>query len=375
MKALVTGAKGFLGKNHLVALRRAGFEVAEIDVDSPPDALVAGVRGAAAVFHLAGANRPERDDEFTAGNVGSLESLFAAIDQVAVSVAAKRPLIVLSSSSQAAQDNPYGRSKLAAEQTLQDYSIRTGAPAVIYRLPGVFGKWCRPNYNSVVATFCYNIARDLPITISDPGRVIELVYVDDVVTEFLTHLSRRGEGVSRGEVRPTFLIRLGELASRIRAFRAMRQTLEVQDMSDPFMRRLLGTFTSYLAPADLAYPLEQHTDSRGTLAEFLMSEHFGQMFVSRTHPGITRGNHYHDLKVEKFCVLEGEAVIRFRPILGTDVTEHRVSGSNFKVVDIPPGITHSIENVGNTEMVVLFWASEILNRDRPDTYFSEVLHE
>ena len=375
MKVLVTGAKGFVGKNLVVALRRAGVEVAEIDVDSPPEAIAAGVHGAAVVFHLAGVNRPERDEEFTAGNVGSLKSLFAAIDQVAERATVPRPVIVLSSSRQAEQDNPYGRTKLVAEQALMVFAARTGSPAVIYRLPGVFGKWCRRNYNSAVATFCHNIARDLPITITDPGRVVELVHIDDVVAEFMTHLSRRDDGVSRREVRPTFSIPLGELAARIRAFRAMRQTLEVADASDPFNHRLFGTFTSYLPSGDLAYPLEQRTDDRGTLAELLKSKYFGQLFVSRTRPGVTRGNHYHDLKVEKFCVLEGEAMIRFRPILGTEVTEYRVSGTDFKVVDIPPGMTHSIENVGTTEMIVLFWASENLNRDRPDTYFGEVLHE
>jgi UDP-2-acetamido-2,6-beta-L-arabino-hexul-4-ose reductase len=244
---------------------------------------------------------------------------------------------------------------------------------VIYRLPGVFGKWCRPNYNSVVATFCHNLARDLPITISDPSFVVELVHVDDIVAQFMTHLASRSDGVTRAEVRPTFTISLGELAERIRGFRAMRDTVEVADASDPLTRRLLGTYTAYLPPGDLAYTLEQRTDARGTLAELLKSPSFGQMFVSRTHPGVTRGNHYHDLKVEKFCVLEGDAVIRFRPILGPEVTEYRVSGTDFRVVDIPPGMTHSIENVGTTEMIVLFWASEILDRNSPDTYFNEVL--
>ncbi len=375
MKVLVTGARGFIGKNLVVALKRAAVEIAEIDVDSTQDEFLVGARDAAAVFHLAGVNRPKHEEEFAAGNVGSLEALFAALDRsLAGDLGAARPVILLCSSYQVTQDNPYGRSKLAAEQALQDYSIRTGTPAVIYRLPGVFGKWCRPNYNSVVATFCHNIAHDLPIAISDPARVVELVYVDDLVARFMTHLEDRPTGVTCGEVRPTFSASLGELADRIRAFRAMRRTLEVADASDPFTRRLLGTYTSYLPPSDLAYPLEQRTDPRGTLAELLKSPHFGQMFVSRTHPGVTRGNHYHDLKVEKFCVLEGEAVIRFRPILGDEVTEHRVSGTDFKVVDIPPGMTHSIENVGITEMIVLFWASEILDREHPDTYSSEVLH-
>jgi UDP-2-acetamido-2,6-beta-L-arabino-hexul-4-ose reductase len=375
VKALITGAKGFVGKNLGVALRRAGVEVVEIDVDSPPDALRAGVRDALVVFHLAGVNRPEHEEEFQTGNVGSLEGLLAAIDEVGMTVpAAARPLIVFSSSVQAGHDNWYGRSKLTAEQLLEAYAVRNGLPAVIYRLPGVFGKWCRPNYNSVVATFCHNIARSLPITISDPSRIVELIHIDDVVAQFMTHLEQRCDGVTRGEVRPTFTTSLGELAERIKSFRATRDTLKVVDASDPFTRRLLGTYTSYLPPDDLPYPLEQRTDARGTLAELLKSPHFGQIFVSRTHPGVTRGNHYHDLKVEKFCVLEGDAVIRFRPILGEEVTEHRVAGTDFKVVDIPPGMTHSIENVGSTEMIVLFWASEILDRVRPDTYFSEVLH-
>jgi UDP-2-acetamido-2,6-beta-L-arabino-hexul-4-ose reductase len=374
VKAMVTGAKGFIGKNLVVALRRSRVEVAEVDRDSSLDELLVGVRGAGIVFHLAGVNRPEHEGEFQTGNVGSLEALLAAIDQVvATDEGAAPPLIVLSSSAQADFDNPYGRSKLAAEHALEAHAVRTGAPAVIYRLPGVFGKWCRPNYNSVVATFCHHIARDLPITISESAHVVELVYIDDIVAQFMAHLDGRPAGVTRGEVLPTFTASLGELAERIRGFRAMRATLQIADASDPFTRRLLGTYTSYLLPGDLAYPLEQRTDARGTLAELLKSPHCGQMFVSRTHPGITRGNHYHDLKVEKFCVLEGEAVIRFRPVLGDAVTEHRVSGADFKVVDIPPGYTHSIENVGGTEMIVLFWASEILDRDCPDTYPSKVL--
>ena len=375
VKALVTGANGFIGKNLVVALKRVGVEVAEVDVDSAAGALDEGLRGASVVYHLAGVNRPEHEKEFITGNVGSLEALLAAIERsLACNPTATRPVIVLSSSYQAVQDNPYGRSKLAAERVLQDHSVGTGAPAVIYRLAGVFGKWCRPNYNSVVATFCHRIARDLPIEISDPARVVELVHIDDVAATFMSHLEGRLAGLTRGEVQPTFTVSLGELAERIRAFRAMRQTLEVADASDPFNRRLLGTYTSYLPPGDLAYSLEQRTDPRGALAELLKSPHFGQMFVSRTNPGVTRGNHYHDLKVEKFCVLEGDAAIRFRPILGSEVTEYRVSGRDFKVVDIPPGMTHPIENVGTTEMIVLFWASEILDRAHPDTYISEVLH-
>lgn len=374
MKVLVTGALGFIGKNLTVALRRSGVEVAEIDMDSPAEGLLAGACGARAVFHLAGVNRPEREEEFAAGNVGPLTALFNALEAARASgTIGSTPFIVLPSSRQATLDNAYGRSKLAAEHALEAYSQRTGTPAAIYRLPGVFGKWCRPNYNSVVATFCHNIARDLPIVISDPEKVAELVHVDDVVHRFVSHLGAVEAGVVHPEVRPVFSITLGELAERIRAFRSSRTTLEVPDTSDPLTRRLFGTYLSYLPPEDLGYSLQQWTDARGCLAELLKSQRFGQMFVSRTHPGVTRGNHYHDLKVEKFCVLEGEALIRFRPVLGDEVTEHRVSGADFRVVDIPPGMTHSIENVGRTEMIVLFWAAEILDRERPDTWPSEVI--
>ena len=374
MKAVVTGAKGFIGANLVVALRRARIEVVEIDVDGQ-GALAAAVSGADVVYHLAGVNRPAHEAEFVAGNVGSLESLFAAIDKRPPKGEQEvRPLIVLSSSTQANLDNPYGRSKLAAERALEAYAGRTGTAAVIYRLPGVFGKWCRPDYNSVVATFCHNIARDLPIAISDPSRIIELVYVDDVVAQFLRHLEGgAAPGVVRAGVSPTFTISLAELAEQLRGFRCIREKLEVPDVGDPFTRRLLATYSSYLPLGELSYPLQQRSDARGTLAELLKSPRFGQIFVSRTHPGVTRGNHYHDLKVEKFCVLEGDAVIRFRQVRGEEVIEHRVSGKDFKVVDIPPGVTHSIENVGGGEMIVLFWASEILDPDHPDTHSSEVL--
>ena len=358
----------------MLALRRSGIDVADLEVDAPSSAWGAAVDGARVVFHLAGVNRPDHESEFMAGNVGPLRALMAALDErAAARTASPRPVVVLSSSTQAALDNPYGRSKLGAEHALESYAVETGTPAAIYRLPGVFGKWCRPNYNSVVATFCHNIARDLPIAVSDPSRVIEIVHVDDVVAQFLTHLERDVSGVVRGDVHPRFSVALKDLVETIRGFRAARDTLLVPDVGDPLTRRLLGTYVSYLPPADLAYGLEQRADERGTLAELLRSPRFGQMFVSRTFPGVTRGNHYHDLKVEKFCVLEGDAVIRFRSVAGGEVTEHRVSGTDFKVVDIPPGMTHSIENAGDGEMIVLFWASEILDRQRPDTHFLEVL--
>jgi UDP-2-acetamido-2,6-beta-L-arabino-hexul-4-ose reductase len=283
---------------------------------------------------------------------------------------------------QAELDNPYGVSKRQAEAVVVRYAEVSGARCTIFRLQNVFGKWCRPNYNSVAATFCHNIAHDLPITISDPARELELVHVDDVVEAFMAEVRSqesgvrtpigRESGVSYREVAPGYGVTLGRLAELIRSFRASRQTLRVPDFSDAFTRKLYGVFLSYLAPDDFAYDLTRHTDPRGALAEFVKSEPFGQLFVSRTKPGIARGNHYHHTKTEKFLVVEGEAIIRFRHIRGEDVIEYRVRGEDFRVVDIPTGYTHSIENIGAGELVTLFWSSEIFDPAQPDTIYEEV---
>jgi UDP-2-acetamido-2,6-beta-L-arabino-hexul-4-ose reductase len=290
-------------------------------------------------------------------------------------LAAARPAtILLSSSIQAALDNPYGASKRQAEAVVRDYAARSGAAAVIYRFKNVFGKWCRPNYNSVVATFCHNIARDLPITISDPQRVLDLVYVDDVVEQIRADIAaRHGPGVLQQDVPVSYQTTLARLAQLLTAFRTMRTSLYLPDLEDAFTRKLYATYLSYLPADDFAYPLEKKCDPRGCLAEFLKSPHFGQIFVSRTGPGITRGNHFHHTKVEKFLVLEGQALIRFRHIQSDEVILYQVSGDEFRVVDIPPGYTHSIENIGPGELVTLFWAVEIFDPARADTYASPVL--
>jgi UDP-2-acetamido-2,6-beta-L-arabino-hexul-4-ose reductase len=282
----------------------------------------------------------------------------------------RNPLIVLSSSIQAALDNLYGLSKRKAEEIVLNFSNNRRTSTFAFRLAGVFGKWCRPNYNSVVATFCHNIARSLPIAISDPAREIDLVYIDDVVDAFIGIMEDHMPA-SDGKyclVEPTYRISLGELAETIRGFRESRISLSVPDVNDPFVRALYATYISYLPRDSFAYTLTQRADPRGELAELLKSPNIGQIFVSRTRPGITRGHHYHDTKVEKFVVLEGDAVIRFRHILGEDVIEYPVSGREFRVVDIPPGYTHSIENIGRDDLIVLFWATEIFDPDIPDTY-------
>ena len=368
---LVTGAKGFIGKHLVEALRRnAELQVIEFDLGIPEGVLESALRGADIVYHLAGVNRPQDPADFASGNAGFTESICASLTALG-----RKPLVVISSSIQAEQDNPYGVSKRDAEIALQRWALNTGGQVAVFRLKNVFGKWCRPNYNSVTATFCHNIAHDLPIQVSDPAREIDLVYIDDVIAGFLSVESspiRAGQTVFK-EIACSHKTTLGRLAELIQAFRRSRETLGLPSFADEFTRRLYATYLSYLDGQQFAYALDQKSDPRGSLAEFIKQPHFGQVFVSRTKPGVTRGNHYHHTKTEKFFVVEGEAVIRFKPITGGDVIEHRVSGREFRVVDIPPGYSHSIENVGSTELVTLFWASEIFDPQKPDVYFKNVL--
>lgn len=367
-RILVTGAKGFIGKNLILALsRQKDVDILSADVDTTEQKLCDGLRSCNAIYHLAGVNRPLDERDFEAANVGYLGFLLSELEKKE-----KRPYIVLSSSVQALLDNPYGSSKRKAEELLADYCSRTGSAASIFRLPGVFGKWCRPNYNSVVATFCHNIARDIPIHVSDPSREINLVYVDDVTRTFIELLEDGHDGLELREVKPVFKVKLGCLSDRLREFKANRESLHIADLSDPFLRRLYGTYVSYLPPDGFVHGLERKVDARGNLAEILKAGGHGQLFVSRTKPGIVRGNHYHDTKVEKFLVLEGEALIRFRNLANDERAEYPISGLDLKIVDIPPGWTHSIQNVGTSDMVVLFWASEVFDPSCPDTYPAEV---
>jgi UDP-2-acetamido-2,6-beta-L-arabino-hexul-4-ose reductase len=368
MNILVTGAKGFIGRNLVAWLsRQPDCRVYQHDSGNTREELNEALANAELVYHLAGVNRPQSESEFQTGNVDFTSQVCNELLRLG-----RRVPIVLSSSIQATLENPYGFSKRQAEAVVAQYAQLGGARVVIYRLQNVFGKWCRPNYNSVVATFCHNIAHDLPITISDPNRELELIHVDDVVAHFLRELPR-ADGVSDDDrvgyrqVTPTYRITLGRLAELIRSFRRSRQSLHLPDFHDEFTRKLYGTYLAYLEPDDFAYDLEMKCDPRGCLAEFIKSPFMGQVFVSRTAPGITRGNHYHHTKTEKFLVVEGEAVIRFRHIESGRVVEYRVNGRDFRVVDISPGYTHSIENIGAGELVTLFWASEIFDPSRPDT--------
>jgi UDP-2-acetamido-2,6-beta-L-arabino-hexul-4-ose reductase len=370
MKILVTGAQGFIGRNLTTQLRQSpAYKVWGFDQENSPAELEAWLAQADFVFHLAGVNRPQTEAEFQSGNVDLTKQICDCLK-----AQGKATPLLLSSSIQADLNNPYGQSKRSAEEVITRYATQSGATVFIYRLTNVFGKWCRPNYNSVVATFCHNIARELPITISDRADKIELVHVEDVVHAFVTELTaeRRPHETIYCEAGPTRRISLGELAGLLHTFRQSRQSLFVPNFADPFVQKLYSTYLSYLETDNFAYDLEQRCDPRGCLAEFVKSPAFGQIFVSRTVPGITRGHHYHHSKTEKFLVLEGQAIIRFRHIENDHVIEYPVHGRDFRVVDIPPGYTHSIENVGEGELVTLFWASEIFDRERPDTIYEQV---
>jgi len=405
MKVLVTGAKGFVGKNLVVILgEQSNVEIVGYDLDDPKSLLDEGLATADVIFHLAGVNRPEKPEDYTAGNTGFTQTICDTLR-----VLNRRPVIVFSSSIQAELDNPYGVSKRGAEEALLNYSQQMGARVVIFRMKNVFGKWCRPNYNSGVATFCNNIARNLPITISNRANEVNLVYVDDVCQAMMEaagilqtpykHFVPAKDS-AYADIVPSFKLSLGEIVDAIYTFKDSRTSLQVPKFDDPFICRLYATYLSYLEESNFAYGLDIKSDERGYLAEFLKSASFGQIFVSRTKPGITRGNHYHHTKTEKFLVVQGEAIIRFRMIgekirgqrsevrgQGTenkdqrseirdqisDIIEYRVRGEEFRVVDIPPGYTHSIENIGEGELVTLFWANQIFNPEEPDTFFEHVI--
>lgn len=368
---LVTGAQGFIGRHLVEALtRQPNLQVTPYDVGDSPDVLDRALAEAEVIFHLAGVNRPKEDSEFEAVNAGFTQQLCDRLLALG-----RSPLFVLSSSIQADLDNPYGRSKRHAECIVEDYSLRAGAAALVFRLTNAFGPGGRPNYNSVAATFCYNTVHGLPLAVSDPTRVLGLIYVSDVVASFAAVLDgsiERGMCAYR-QAEPIYQVTLGDLARRIQEFPALRTSLFMPDFSDRFTQALYATYLSFLPVDTLVYDLTQRTDQRGALAEFIKQPSCGQVFVSRTLPGITRGNHYHYLKTEKFLVAEGDGVIRMRPVTGHFVTEFNVSGEQFRVVDIPPDYTHSIENVGTGVLVTLFWSSQIFDPTDPDTYPLTVL--
>jgi UDP-2-acetamido-2,6-beta-L-arabino-hexul-4-ose reductase len=369
MKILVTGAKGFIGKNLIVELRNQKYNhIFECDTDTEPDLLEMYCKEADFVFHLAGINRPTNQSEFMKGNYGFTSELLELLKKHHNSCP-----VLLSSSIQAELDNPYGRSKKAGEKLLFEYGSETGAKVLVYRFPNVFGKWCKPNYNSAVATFCYNIANDLPVEINDPEILMNLVYIDDVTNELIDSLN--GKSHRNGdfcEVPVSYFMKLGEIVEQIYFFKECRKNLDVPNLSNSLIKKLYSTYLSYLPSDKFSYPLKMNVDFRGSFTEFIRTPERGQVSVNISSPGVIKGNHWHHSKNEKFLVVSGKGAIRFRRVDSDDRIEYLVSGDKLEVVDIPPGYTHHIENLGVTDMVTIIWVNEQYDPNQSDTFFLEV---
>ena len=370
---LITGAGGFVGRNLVATLRALGCEdLLLFEKDDTLETLAGYCRRAAFVVHLAGINRPQDPGEFYRGNAGLTETMLQLLAEHG-----NRAPVAVTSSIQAALDNDYGKSKRMAEDAIFAHCKATGAPVYVFRMEGVFGKWCRPNYNSVVATFCHNIARGLPIEVRDPAYELPLVYIDDVVQcllDVMRHGSARMDGEGFCRIHPVHRVTLGRLAETLQGFARARgagglPTLAVPNLAaDSFEKKLYSTYLSYLPEDSFAYDLNMHCDARGSFTEFLRTPERGQVSVNISRPGIVKGNHWHHTKNEKFLVVRGEGVIRFRRIDSDQVIEYRVSGDKLQVVDIPCGYTHNIENVGDGDLVTVMWANEAFDPDRPDTF-------
>ncbi len=368
MRVLVTGANGFIGRNLQVALNeRDGYEMLPVTRATTTAELAQAVTQADAVVHLAGVNRPQDPAEFATGNVDFTAQLCEALRATGRAVP-----VAFASSIQADRDNPYGLSKRAAEQHLADYAEGSCTGVVLYRLANVFGKWCRPNYNSAVATFCHNLARGLPIHVDDPAAEVRLVYVDDVVAELLRFLAAPPQGAVFAEVGPVYTTTVGELAQQINAFREVRDTLVTERVGEGLVRALYSTYVSYLPPEAFSYSVPKYGDPRGVFVEMLKTKDSGQFSFFTAHPGVTRGGHYHHTKTEKFLVIRGNARFKFRHILTDETYVLETSGGEPVIVETIPGWAHDITNIGEDEMVVMLWANEIFDRAKPDTIASRV---
>lgn len=371
MKVLITGANGFIGKNLIAELRyHKNTELYEYDQDTPPKLLDQYCQDCDFVYNLAGINRPEHTEEFMAGNCGFVSRLLASLK------ACGNPCpVMLSSSVQAELPNPYGQSKRAGEEALKQYASETGAKVYIYRFPNLFGKWCRPDYNSVVATFCHNIARGLPINIHDPSAILDLVYIDDAVHSLIGLLSGKADWNKDGfcEVAEHHHISVGELADLIASFQRSRKERGVPDLSEGGLtKKLYSTYLSYLPPDGFSYPLKMNADHKGSFTEIIRTEDRGQFSVNISRPGSEKGNHWHCTKNEKFVVVSGKALIQQRQVGSNEVISYRVSGERLEVIDIPVGYTHNIINVGETDLVTFMWSNERFDPERPDTYYLQV---
>lgn len=364
MKVLITGANGFVAQNLIAHLNeRADVGVLRFTRENTLADLSALVAQADCIFHLAGVNRPVNPQEFQTGNAALTQALCDA-----VKACGRQIPVVYTSSIQAALDNPYGTSKRGGEKALAELEASHGSSVHVFRLPNVFGKWARPNYNSAVATFCHNIARDLPIQVNDPQAPITLVYIDDVIRYLVAVMDGELPETPFVTVEPQYSITVGELAEHVRTFRDSRQTLITEPVGAGLMRALYSTYLSYLPPERFTYEVPKYGDPRGIFVEMLKTRDSGQFSFFTAHPGVTRGGHYHHSKTEKFLVVKGEACFRFRHIVSGEYYELYTKGELPEIVETVPGWTHDITNVGGDEMFVMLWANEIFDRERPDTY-------
>jgi len=367
---LVTGAKGFIGKNLCLELKNRSFNVFEFDKNNSSSDLSNFVSSADFIVHLAGVNRSLSVEEFSLGNAHFTFELIDTIKQSGRLI----PLI-FTSSIQVSLNTDYGKTKKEAEDFLLDFSKNTGNPVFIYRLSNAFGKWSVPNYNSVIATFCYNISHNIDIKINNPEAETSFVYIDDIVNDFIELIRGTKKEVCMFplEVIPIYKVKVGDIAKLLYLFKNSRENFTLPNISGEFERKLFATYLSYLDPKDFSYPLSKHIDGRGSFAEFLKAKSLGQISINVSKPGMTKGNHWHQSKIEKFLVVYGEASIKLRKVGTHEVMEYKVSGDELRVVDIPCGYTHNITNTGQNDLVMIMWADELFNPSKPDTYSLEVI--
>ena len=367
MKVLITGANGFIAQNLIEHLKRD--EDIEFYLYTRKDSLnilEAYLKEVDFIFHLAGVNRPKDTQEFYEGNSKLTQTIVDILEKEN-----KNTPILLSSSIQSELDNDYGKSKLEAEKYLLDYSNKKDTNIYIYKLPNVFGKWSKPNYNSVISTWCYNISHDLEIQVNNKSAEVNLVYVDDVIKSFLSKLTSDSDE-KYCEIGTVYKKNLGEIEELLYAFKNNRNSLVIPEVASGFERALYATYLSYLSTDDFSYAIKGHKDDRGTFYEILKTLDSGQFSLSTTAPGITRGNHYHHTKNEKFLVVKGEALIEFRHIVTSEIISYNVSDKKIEIVEMIPGYTHNIKNTGDEEMILILWANETFDQENPDTYFLEV---
>lgn len=371
MRVLVTGAKGFIGKNLILRLsERNDVDIVTFTREDNLNSLDKVISETDCIFHLAGINRPNDVKEFDIGNNQLTQYICDSIFR-----SGKDIPIIYTSSIQADIDNEYGISKRKAEQALFELKFKHAISVYIYRLPNVFGKWARPNYNSVVATFCHNIARDIPIQINNPSSLVRLVYVDDVVDEFMSVMDGNLTSEVDLKVEPEYSISLGELANQITSFKDSRANLISEKVGTGLTRALYSTYVSYLDPDDFIYEVPKYGDDRGVFVEMLKTKDAGQFSFFTAHPGITRGGHYHHTKTEKFLVIKGKACFRFRHMITGELYELFTADDKAEIVETVPGWTHDVTNVGDDDLICMLWANEIFDRDKPDTIASHVSTE